>query len=316
MSMMRLAENNVALPGPWYADVAPQSAQATPCPAGLGSTLSPGVDMVDLVAYPGSWSGSTPVFSKSLGTARAAKISKDRFLWVNKGTGYVKTWGYRSLADLTSLGSEGDWFADGTTGTFYVNSTITHPTAKGWKIYEHESMVESTPYETHRRLWRTRYIEHPTLGGFEYPHNPKRTFGYYRSSLRTFDVNSAQTFGSAMNVRDFRNFDDIVVTEVWSASTVNELSMLSEFFDALQLMRMTEIPIGSYMTWIPKDLGYNRHKILPIFLGVGDSENDVHEVRERFSTSIDSYLDQTVKFSFRLARPPRLIDSFIKGDGW
>lgn len=160
-----------------------------------------------------------------------------------------------------------------------------------------------------------RCVYHPSFDQpIEYPYNPDRTINYYRSAVRKHAILSSPTLSSNITIRDAQAFDDVIISEVWEGGG-NRLSMLAEFFDALHLMRITEPALGRNMGWIPKDLGFQRHLIQPLNLTVGGSDIDVREMRERANTSLDSYLDRQVVFSFKLIRPMPLIDSLLVMEG-
>jgi hypothetical protein len=160
-----------------------------------------------------------------------------------------------------------------------------------------------------------RCIYHPSFDTpIEYPYNPDRTINYYRSPTRKHAILSSPTLRSNITVRDIQQFDDVIITEVWEGGS-GRLSMLAEFLDALHLMRITEPQLGRNMGWIPKDLGFQRHMIQPLNITVGGSDMDIREMRERNNTSMDSYLDRQVSFSFKLIRPMPLVDSLLVMEG-
>lgn len=166
--------------------------------------------------------------------------------------------------------------------------------------------VSSLPLR--RMLW------HPGFGVLEYPRAPDRTINYYRNPVRKHDISQVKTLQSNVTVRDIQMWEDVVISEVWLGGN-GRLSMLAEFFDTLHMFRITEPDIGRSMGWIPKDLSFHRHMIQPIALQVGSTDVDLLEARERVSTSLDSYIDQQVVFSFKLVRPEPLIDSLLVAEG-
>ena len=160
-----------------------------------------------------------------------------------------------------------------------------------------------------------RCLYHPSYEQvIEYPFNPDRTINYYRSVVRKHDTQRTKTLTSNITMQIAQAFDDVVIEEIWNAGG-KRLSVLAEFFDALHLMRMTAPALGRSMGWIPKDLGFQRHKIQPLGLTVGGREVDAKEARQRINTSMDSYLDKEIVFSFKLLRAMPLIDSLMIMEG-
>lgn len=160
-----------------------------------------------------------------------------------------------------------------------------------------------------------RCLYHPSFEQvIEYPFNPDRTINYYRSVVRGHDTQKTKTLTSNITMRSLQSFDDVVIEEKWQAGG-KRLSALSQFFDSLHLMRITEPALGRSMGWIPKDLGFQRHKIQPLSLTVGGSSIDAKEARLRTNTSMDSYLDKEIVFSFKLLRAMPYIDSLLLMEG-
>lgn len=172
----------------------------------------------------------------------------------------------------------------------------------------------TSDHHSKRNLELLRLIWHPTFGNIVYPKNPDRTLNYYRSAVRGYDVNSVNTLRSNYTVRDLQMFEDIIVTEIWQGSG-KKVSELSMFLDTLHLITMTEPALGRYVGWIPKDAGFQRHFILPISVTVGGKGFDANEIRIRGNTSLESYMDKEIRFSFKLVRPQPLIDSLLVMEG-
>lgn len=167
---------------------------------------------------------------------------------------------------------------------------------------------KSTGAELQRMIW------HPGYGSIVYPKNPDRTINYYKSFVRGYDTNSTKTLGSNILVRDHQKFEDITVTEVWVGGG-RALSEESQFLDTLNLILNTETALGRYVGWIPKDLNFQRHKILPISLTVGGRAFDAREIRSRMNSSRDSYIDKTIEFTFRLIKPVIFLDGLLLAEG-
>ena len=138
-----------------------------------------------------------------------------------------------------------------------------------------------------------------------YPSMPDRTKGYYANPIRKMDINVVQTLQGSVNAMEAQRWEDVVITETWTGGgpSGNRLSMLSEFFMALHLMRMTIPTIGRFMSWCPFDLSFGRHLIEPIALSIGTGETEVHEIRDRLESGVGSYLAETVTWSFKLISP-------------
>ena len=170
-------------------------------------------------------------------------------------------------------------------------------------------------YKRPNNITLRRCIYHPGYDKpIEYPDNPDRTVNYYRSAIRKHKILTTQTLSSNITVRDLQACDDVIISETWEGGG-KRLSALAEFFDTLHLFRITEPALGRAVGWIPKDLGFQRHLIQPLSLSVGGSDLDVREIRPRANTSIDSYLDKQITFSFKLLRPMPLIDSLLVMEG-
>ena len=160
-----------------------------------------------------------------------------------------------------------------------------------------------------------RCIYHPGYDEpIEYPKNPDRTINYYRSAVRKHSITTTKTLTSNITLRDPQSFDDVVISEIWEGGG-RRLSSLAEFFDTLHLFRITEPSLGRSIGWIPKDLSFQRHLIQPLSLTAGGSDVDVREMRTRTNTSMDSYLDRRIIFTFKLLRPMPLVDSLLVMEG-
>lgn len=177
----------------------------------------------------------------------------------------------------------------------------------------YKNVVASNHYSK-RSLALRRMLWHPGFGAVEYPQNPDRTINYYRNPVRKHDISQVKTLQSNVTVRDIQMWEDVVISEIWAGGS-GRLSMLAEFFDTLHLFRITEPALGRSLGWIPKDLSFHRHMIQPISLQVGSTDVDALEIRERTNTSLDSYLDQQIVFSFKLVRPEPLVDSLLLMEG-
>ena len=117
-----------------------------------------------------------------------------------------------------------------------------------------------------------------------------------------------------MTTRDLQQFEDVIITEVWEGGG-KIASELAIFVNSIQLMLTSEPAIGRNMGWIPKDLGFQRHLIYPLYLKLGGKDFDAHEIRVRDNTSIGSYMDKKIEFVFKLLRPQPLIDSLLVMEG-
>ena len=177
-----------------------------------------------------------------------------------------------------------------------------------------QGTISYSDHHSKRNLALMRVLWHPGFGAIEYPKNPDRTLNYYRNPIRKHDITQTKTLQSNVTVRDVQQWEDVVISEVWLGGG-GRLSQLSEFFDTLHMLRITEPAIGRHLGWIPKDLSFARHMIEPIGLQIGSIDADVFEARERPNTSLDSYVDQQVVFSFKLIRPQPLIDSLLLMEG-
>ena len=159
-----------------------------------------------------------------------------------------------------------------------------------------------------------RMIWHPSYGSIVYPKNPDRTVNYFKSVVRGYDINSTKTLSSNILIRDHQKFEEITVTEIWLGGG-KALSEESQFLDTLNLILNTETALGRYVGWIPKDLNFQRHKILPMSLTVGGRAFDAREIRSRMNSSRDSYIDKTIEFTFRLIRPVVFLDGLLLAEG-
>lgn len=308
MHAQRFVDTNPQALNPASGLLFPQSARAVPRRSGgddeYYETLNEPVDYSDS----GSWSNiSGNVWGLNIGSASVDRIVFERngqqFLGrkVASGVGPVQIYDWVKISTILQVYAESD------PNGFY---TGIWPNDNAVLSSEHQPDPPLKAQRLKRLLW------HP---GFNqvlvYPQHPQRTVNYYRSGIRKHDVQAVKTLQSNINVLDLQQWEDIVISEVWEGGA-NRLSMHAEFFDALHLFRITAPPVGRKLGWIPKDMGYQRHMIQPVALGVGSSESDVKEFRERPSTSMDSWIDQGVVFQFKLVRPTRLVDSLLTAEGY
>jgi len=177
-----------------------------------------------------------------------------------------------------------------------------------------ESSIEYSNHHSTRNLQLLRCLFHPSYGSIVYPKNPDRTMNYYRSVIRGYDSTSQKTLRSNMTSRDLQQFEDVIITEVWEGGG-NKVSELARFVNTLQLMLTSEPALGRSVGWIPKDLGFQRHMIYPLYVKLGGKDFDAHEVRVRDNTSLESYMDKKIEFVFKLLRPQPLIDALLVMEG-
>lgn len=311
----RFVDNNVQANAPALSlQLVPQPPHAVPRLS--GEALGSGIARAGSFDYSNeiTWLAGPPLWAASLGVARVGNLKR---LWVDFGTGdgYVEKRKYRSANDLNNSGESGGWAVDTSIGLLYVFAPVSNPATLGWDIRDDEGVIFTTNHESKRNLKRLRYIHHPELGGFEYPHPPNRTLNYFRGPVRGADVNAAKTLRSSVTIKDQHEWEDVVITEIWQGGG-SRLSMATEFFDALHMIRATEPAIGRRIQWFPKDQGYMSHSIIPVSLSVGSSEADLNEIRVRPSTALEGFIDRTVAWSFRLTRPPRVVHSLLTAEGY
>lgn len=166
-----------------------------------------------------------------------------------------------------------------------------------------------------RNLELLRGIYHPGFNLFyEYPKNPDSTQSYYHDGIRKYDVTETKTLQGNVRSMDLERWDDITIVETWVGSG-NVLSMMMEFFETLHLFTVTRPPIGRYVGWSPFDMGYNRHLIQPLAVGLGGDNANIREIRSRLNSGLDSYSNQTISFSFKLIRQPVLAGSLLIAEG-
>jgi hypothetical protein len=173
------------------------------------------------------------------------------------------------------------------------------------------STVTKVSHHNDHNLAMNRVIYHPGFDtAIEYPNYPDRTFNYYYSAVRKLDVTQTKTLTGSVNFIDRERFDDVVIKEVWVGGQ-RRMTMLSEFFQTLRMFSITPPPLGRYLSWCPFDLSFERHLIQPIELKAGEVDVDVREIRPNLDTSLDSYIDRQVTFTFKLIKPAKLADGNI-----
>lgn len=204
------------------------------------------------------------------------------------------------------------WLND-TTLVIYSSSD---PSTNYSSIHLPQDVVKFSAHSDPSKYKPLRRLYHP--GRDEvliYPRLPDRTLNYYHNPTRKFDVTEVKTLSSHVNVMDQQSWEAVTIQEVWGTN-VNDLSMLSEFVEALHLFTQEIPPLGRHVGWQPEDLSFSRHLIQPISLEVGGTDIDIREVREDLGTRIGSYIDRQVTFTFRLVRATQLANTLIIAEGY
>jgi len=291
----------------------PHSVRNIPCVTGLDPLTTfrhyqiEG-DMVDL-----GWATVTGnIYRRSFSTAWAGRLDPENG---PKGNNiYFDGVPGRYVRDFASLSQPKDWTFS--SGFLFVVTPGDWPYVEYNDIYISDEYIEYVDITSDVMLEPLRVIYSPEHDvAYQYPMNPHRTINYYQSAVRRFDVTEIKTLSSALNIKDLQEWEEVTIKEIWGA-TATTLSMLSEFYQTLHLMTVQIQPLGSYVGWCPFDLSFGRHLIDPISLEVGDLDVDIQEIREDLETSLGSYIDRQVTFTFKMVRPQIYAGSSILAEGY
>ncbi len=162
-----------------------------------------------------------------------------------------------------------------------------------------------------------RVIYHPGLNqSIHYPKNPDRTINYWRGPVRKLDTQATRTVGGMVRSRGTQKWEDVVITEVWEGGG-GRASITVDFLQTLYSFMVEDVPLGSYVGWIPRDLSFNRHLIVPLTLTVGSQDFDLRAVRAKIDIGDprEMVVDQQVAFTFGLAKPQIFVPSIMTSEG-
>jgi hypothetical protein len=222
----------------------------------------------------------------------------------------------RWVGEIDNISQPGDWSLGLIAGFIFVYSPIITPSSVYTSILrQQDCSIATTTSGGGRALERLREIYIPSRDQtIVYPDNPDRTLNYYHSPLRSKQAKPIRALNGTVNVFDQDNYDDVVNQEVWGGSG-NQLSIPTNFVEALQIVVNEQQAIGRNVAWKAPDLNFDRHMIVPLDLAVSGSPMDLKEIRDNHATAEGSYVDRVVTFSFRLARPRQYAGSNLIAEG-
>ena len=139
---------------------------------------------------------------------------------------------------------------------------------------------------------------------------------YWRGPVRKWDTQSTKSLAGQVRSRNRQRWEDVVVTEFWNGGG-GTASMLVTQLQALAAFFSEPTPLGSYVGWLPRDVSYHRHLIVPLTLTVGGQDFDLNAVRKSPVEGApgDMAVDQQVAFSFGLVQPQTFVPSNLIAEG-
>jgi hypothetical protein len=152
---------------------------------------------------------------------------------------------------------------------------------------------------------QSRIMTHPTLGSVEYVDdngesiNPDITRRFILAPAKRIDTTVTKTIGSSVIVQQPEFDEDVVITEIWTA-TGSKLSILAALFRSLHNFWVTLPPIGEFLTWEPRDISVESYGVNIIDVTLPTSDLQYREIPSTRGQQAGAYLAEQFTLKFKI----------------